>query len=263
MSVNSYLSNLSNALVLRGAEKDSIALSIATLKSRLSAHFGPDITDQFRFGSSVRETILPRKADEKSDIDYMIVFNTSIETLKPQSYLDRIRKFADKYYSSSEIHQSNPTVVLELNHIKFDLVPAIYQYYQYQIPSPASSWSDWITTDPNGFSQQLTDVNTRYNFQIKPLVRLIKYWNSLNGRLYTSFSIEKYVVGLPMWGNTLLKNYFYTFWDSFSYNYNDPQNTKDKVQRAKDRVASIRKNEQDGYEVLAENELQKFLPTID
>lgn len=262
MTVNSYLVNLSSALVLRGTEKDSISISIATLKSRLSSHFGTDITDQFRFGSSVRETILPRGADEKSDIDYMIVFNTSSETLKPQSYLDRLRKFADKYYYSSEIHQSNPTVVLELNHIKFDLVPAIYQYYQYQIPSPASSWTDWITTDPNGFSQRLTEANIRYNSQIKPLVRLVKYWNALNGRLYTSYSLENYIVNQSFWGNTLLKDYFYTFWDSFSYNYNDPQSTKDKVQRAKDRVSSIRKNERDGNEVTAENELQKFLPPI-
>jgi hypothetical protein len=66
-----------------------------------------------------------------------------------------------------------------------------------------------------------------------------------------------------MWGNTLLKDYFYAFWDTFSYNYDDPQYTKDKVQRAKERVSSIRKNERDGYEVTAENELQKFLPKID
>jgi hypothetical protein len=262
MTVNSYLVNLSSALVLRGTEKDSINTSISTLSSRLTGYFGSNISQQFRFGSSVRETILPRKADENSDIDYMIVFNTSSETLKPQSYLDRIRRFAEKYYSSSQIRQSNPTVVLELDHIKFDLVPAINQYSQYQIPSPASSWSDWIQTDPNGFSQRLTDANMRYNSQIKPLVRLVKYWNASNGHLYTSFSLENYIVGLYFSGNTLLKDYFYTFWDSFSYNYSDPQYTKDKVQRAKERVSSIRQNERQGYEATAENELQKFLPAI-
>lgn len=263
MTVNSYLVNLSSSLVLRGAEKDSISTSIATLKSRLSTHFGTDVSEQFRFGSSVRETILPRKADENSDIDYMIVFSTLSGTFKPQTYLDRLRRFAEKYYSSSEIHQSNPTVVLELDHIKFDLVPAILQYSQYQIPSPASSWSDWISTDPNGFSQRLTDANIRHNSQIKPLVRLIKYWNASNGHLYTSFSLENYIVGLSFWGSTFLKDYFYTFWDSFSYNYNDPQYTKDKVQKAKDRVSLIRQFERQGNEAAAENELQKFLPKID
>jgi hypothetical protein len=262
MTVNSYLTTLSSALVLRGAEKDSINASISTLKTRLSSYFGSDITAQFRFGSSVRETILPRKANERSDIDYMIVFNTSSGTFKPQTYLDRLRRFAAKYYSSSEIHQSNPTVMLELDHIKFDLVPAISQYSQYQIPSPASSWSEWILTDPNGFSQQLTDANTKNNFQIKPLVRLIKYWNSRNGHLYTTFSLEQNIVARSFLGGSLLKDYFYNFWDTFSSNYNDPQYTKEKVQRAKERVSSIRQNERQGYEATAENELQKFLPSI-
>jgi len=192
----------------------------------------------------------------------MIVFNTSSATYKPQTYLDRIRRFADKYYFSSEIHQSNPTVVLELDHIKFDLVPAIYQYSQYQIPSPASSWNDWMTTDPNGFSQRLTTANTNYNSQIKPLVRLVKYWNSLNGHNFASFDLENHIVGLSFWGNSLLKEFFYTFWDSFSCSYNTPQYIKDKVQRAKERVSSIRQNERQGYEATAENELQKFLPAI-
>lgn len=262
MTVNSYLVNLSSALVLRGIEKDSINTSISTMKLRLSSHFGTDINNQFRFGSSERETILPRKADENSDIDYMIVFNTSSGTFKPQTYLDRIRRFAEKYYSSSEIRQSNPTVVLELDHIKFDLVPAIYQNYQYQIPSPTSSWSDWMYTDPNGFSQRLTTANTNYNFQIKPLVRLVKYWNSLNGHNFASFDLENYIVGLSFLGCNHLKDFFYTFWNGFSISYNWAQYVKDKVQRAKERALLIRQYEQQGNEGAAENELQKFLPTI-
>lgn len=118
-------------------------------------------------------------------------------------------------------------------------------------------------TDPGGFSQKLTNANKLYASQIKPLVRLVKYWNSLTGHHFASFDLENYIVGRSYWGNTLLKEFFYTFWESFSCSYDTSQYIKDKVQRAKDRVASIRKNERDGNEVTAENELQKFLPTID
>lgn len=263
MTVNSYLVNLSSTLVLRGAEKDSIATSISTLKSRLSTYFGSAITDQFRFGSSVRETILPRKADDDSDIDYMVVFDTSSETLKPQSYLDRLRRFTDNHYPNSKVQQSNPTVMLELNHIKFDLVPAIYQYYQYQIPSPASSWSDWITTDPNGFNKRLTTANTTYNSQIKPLVRLVKYWNALNGYCFSSFDLENYIVSNSFLGCNYLKDFFYTFWNGFSISYSWTQHAKDRVQRAKERVLVIRQYERQGNEGAAENELQRLLPDID
>ena len=261
MSVNSYLTSLASDLVLKGPEKASIATSISTLKSRLSSYFLPNISKQFTFGSYTRDTILPRKADIYSDVDYMIVFSTSAETYKPQTYLNRLREFATKYYSSSEISQSNPTIVLELDHIRFELVPAIYNY-QYQIPSPASSWMEWISTDPNGFNQRLTSANIIYKSQIKPLSRLIKYWNALNHYPYESFSIESYIVDSFFGSCNYLKDFFYYFWDTFSTSYTLAQHIKDKVQRAKARVSLIRQYEQQQNESAAEIEIRRLLSPI-
>src|SRR5690349_12135520 len=106
MTTNSYLTSLTSTLVLKGSEEDSINSSISTLKTRLSAYLGSGIKEQFKFGSSTRGTILPRRADEQSDIDYMIVFHTSSGTYKPQTYLDQLRRFSNNYYSASEIHQT-------------------------------------------------------------------------------------------------------------------------------------------------------------
>ena len=75
--------------------------TIDTLSSRLDAWFGKDITEKFRFGSSTRDTILPRSIDARSDIDYMIVFSES--KYKPQTYIDKLRTFAENKYSSSDI----------------------------------------------------------------------------------------------------------------------------------------------------------------
>lgn len=261
MSTNSYLISLTSELVLKGSEEDSINSSISTLKARLSVNLTSSIKEQLKFGSSTRGTILPRKVDEQSDIDYMIVFSTLSGTYKPQTYLNQLRQFSERYYSSSEIHQSHPTVTLELNHIKFDLVPAIYNY-GYQIPSPASSWNDWMSTDPNGFNQLLTNANMNNKSQIKPLVRSVKYWNAINGHLFSSFDLENYIVRQVYLGCNYLKDFFYTFWNEFSCSYDSPQYVKDKVQRAKERVSTIRQYEQQGYESLAENELKKLIPPI-
>ena len=38
-----------------------------------------------------------------SDVDYMLIFDNS-DNKKPQSFLDRIKKFAETKYSTSEIH---------------------------------------------------------------------------------------------------------------------------------------------------------------
>lgn len=129
MSANGYLTKLAESAFLRQLERENVERSLEVLRTRLDAHFvrthltGKPIKRHFSFGSYTRGTILPRSMDSQSDIDYMIVFNDS--DAKPQAYLDRLRRFAETKYARSEIYQSNPTIVLELNHINFELVPAI------------------------------------------------------------------------------------------------------------------------------------------
>ena len=108
MSVLSYLTGKASAAVLSSTEKDSINRSVSALQSRLDTYFGGDLKSHFRFGSSTRGTILPRSMDEHSDIDYMIVFK-DVDSV-PQTYLDRLRRFVEKYYTKSEIYQSSPDV---------------------------------------------------------------------------------------------------------------------------------------------------------
>jgi hypothetical protein len=261
MSVNTHLTTLGSDLVLSDDERSSIATSISTLSSRLNAYFGSGITGHFQFGSSTRGTILPRKVDSNSDIDYMIVFNTADGQKKPQTYLDRLKRFAEEKYSTSEVFQSSPTIVLSLNHIKFELVPAINNY-GYQIPSPASSWAEWISTDPSGTSQALQDKNKQNNNQIKPLVRLVKYWNATKKYPFTSFSLEQYVVGMSFWSGTALKNYFYDFWSGLSCSYDTAQYIKDMVDSAKQHAKNAKEYEDKDMPVSAESEIKKIVPEL-
>ena len=175
MSVLGYLQTRASQAVLTASENASINTSISTLASRLNSHFGGNISTHFRFGSSTRGTILPRAMDEHSDIDYMVVFSQGGYT--PQTYIGRLRKFAETYYSTSDIKQSSPTIVLQLNHIKFDLVPALAGYWTgiYQIPNGTSAWRD---TNPNDFNATLTAKNQAELSLIKPTIRLAKFWNA-------------------------------------------------------------------------------------
>ncbi len=261
MSVNSHLTSLASTLVLSEAEKSSITTSINTLSSRLTLYFGSTVTSHFQFGSSTRGTILPRKADSHSDIDYMVVFNTSDGQKKPQTYLDRLRRFVEARYSTSEICQSHPTIVLSLNHINFELVPAIYNY-GYQIPSPASSWLEWTSTDPSGTNQLLQDKNKSNNYQIKPLVRLIKYWNTRKDHLFTSFSLEQYIGNQSFWGCSTLKDYFYEFWTGFNCTYDTAQYIKNRVENAKNYARQAKEYEYNNMPVNAESEIKKIVPYL-
>lgn len=256
MSVLGHLQNRASAAVLSGVEKTPIDRSIATINTRIKTYFGDNLVSQFRFGSSTRGTILPRSMDDHSDIDYMVVLKEDGSV--PQTYLDRIKRFAERYYNRSEIKQSNPSIVLELNHIKFDLVPAITSWLGgYKIPNGTNSWQN---TNPNDFNKNLEEKNKNNLSLIKPTIRLAKYWNALNGYVFDSFGFEKWIIDQSFWACINQKDYLFAVFDNLSMSYNSAQWRQDKLQRAKQLIQNVRDYERNGYLQTAENEVKKLIP---
>lgn len=259
MTVDSYLTNLASEMVIRGNEKDSISLSFSMLKMRLNNYFGSEIIDVIKFGSYTRETILPRKFDEKSDVDVMVVFKNE-NGFKPQSFLDKLKKFAFAKYSTSQIYQSSPTIVLELNHIKFELVPA-YKVYSwrndhYNIPKNSDTW---MLTQPKSFDDTLINCNKNNSFKIKPIVRLLKHWNIENNfRDLPSFELEKKIAD----------NMQYAYFSCSSYSDYikkglETIRTYDKgyrFDRALDKINEALKLEEEGYPYSAESKIKEVFP---
>ncbi|SDA23407.1 hypothetical protein SAMN05216315_12056 [Nitrosospira sp. Nsp18] len=255
MSVITYLEKRASNAILSGAEEISINRSIDTIKNRLDSYFGPELSAHFRFGSSTRGTILPRSMDRQSDIDYMVVFNKG--GYAPQTYLDRIKKFADFYYSSSEIKQSSPSIVLQLDHIRFDLVPALSNWpFGYRIPNGASAWRD---TNPNDFNETLIAKNNVESFLIKPTIRLAKFWNMQRGAIFDSFLLEKHIVGIWFFLCNNQKDYLFKAIDSLD-SYHNAQGKREEIERAKYIVAKVRQYERDGMPNSAEAEVKKLIP---
>lgn len=262
MSVNSYLENVASKLILSDSEKNSISTSISTLEYRLNSYFGSELEEHFTFGSYARVTILPRKVDENSDVDYMVVFDNT-NNYKPQTFLDRLKRFAEEKYSTSEIYQSSPTIVLELNHIKFELVPAYKTYLgTYYISDGNGSW---MATYPNDFNSQLTKTNNNNSYKIKPLVRLIKEWNvKVNYHDLTSYKIEERIA----------YNMNYSYFSCTSYTdyvkeaFNQLKNiTYDSSIRSRIDIAISRVNkaldyEKDNMPYTALGEIKKVFPEV-
>lgn len=256
MSVLSYLQKRASDAVLSSSEKESINKSITTLQTRLNTYFRANLKRHVQFGSSTRGTILPRSMDQKSDIDYMVIFSNGGYT--PQTYLNQLKSFVEKYYSSSEIYQSSPTIVLELNHIKFDLVPALDDLWGgLKIPKGTNEWQ---ATDPNDFNRQLEEKNANEKSLIKPTIRLVKYWNASNGYLYSSFEFEKWIIGLSFWGCANQRDYLFMVFDNLSATNETVQWKKDKINRAKQIIAQVRDYESSGMPSSAETEVKKLIP---
>lgn len=263
MTVKSYLDYIAGQAYVRDEEKQSIRNSITNLQSRLIKNLGTEISQQLIFGSYSRDTILPRSMDENSDIDYMIIFKDG--SLRPQSYLDKLRRFVEASYSRSEIQQSNPTIQLSLNHICFELVPATQHWlYGIQIPAKASSSDDWIYTDPVDLNKKLTEKNQSHGNFIKPLVRIAKYWNAQNGKVFDSYDLEKKILdfsfsGSGFFGAPDLEAYFFEFMSSLDVSWLAPDWKQQKIKRMKQIVSSARQYKSSNMAV-AEQELRKLLP---
>ena len=260
MSVLSHLNNIGSKLVLTSSEKSSIRTSISTLSGRLDLYFD-NIDEHFVFGSFDRGTILPRYVDENSDIDYMVVFEDG-SNYTPQTLMNRLRRFVEKYYSRSEIHQSNPTIVLELNHIKFELVPAYKNWWDtLYIPAPSTDYQAWIYTNPDELKEDLQVKNRNNNFEIKKLVRILKYWNVLNNKVYSSYELERYIIDKTYWFCYNIKDYFYSAVSGLP-TYDLPKYKEKKVERLINTIDNVKEYEYNDMPISAEIELKKEFPNI-
>lgn len=254
MSVLSHLTDLSSTVTLADWERTSIDTSITTLSTKLGNYFD-NIESKFVFGSYDRKTILRRSKDANSDVDYIVSF-TDGSDWTPQTLMNRLKRFAEDKYSKNEIYQSSPTIVLELSHIKFELVPAYHTWGTYHIPAPASSYSTWIDSYPNAMRTNINDKNRDNNYQIRKLVRLLKYWNVQKGKVYSSYELEKYVIDKFFFFCTNLKDYFFQAVEGLP-TYGLPYYKESKVNSLKTIVANTKKYEQDNMPFTAESEIKK------
>lgn len=212
MSNNQYLENLASRLVLSEEEKVSIKCSITNLQKHLQNwEHHISIKNHYCFGSFSRDTLLPRAVDPNSDIDYMIEFDDNNRT-QPQTYLNWLKDFAYTYYSRSDIHQDFPTIALELNHIRFELVPAVTPWgtLDLQIPAPKSLFFiNWISTNPEQLRKDELNCNRQTGYKLKQVIRLLKCWNVRQGKVISSYELERCLTSMCFWGCLTLEDYFY------------------------------------------------------
>lgn len=223
-----------------------------------------ELHKHFQFGSSTRGTILPRKVDSGSDIDYMVVFKNTYN-YKPDTLLGHLRKFMEKHYSTSEVYRDSPTMVLELNHIKFELVPAIQDYSgNLSIPSTNNQLTEWMITDPTGFNKSLANANALNNSKLKPVIRLMKYWN--RGKLkgyYSSYGLEKWIVDKYLYfPKNSIRDYVYEIIESISSDWNDSETFKNNLQSSKDIIKKCKDYESSNMPYYALIEIKKLFPEM-
>lgn len=256
VGLNNYIKRLASELFIkpRSLERRQIDNSISILVSKLNAHFNDQIDKVIVFGSYTRDTILPRNFDQNSDIDLMVQYSNKYERLNPESYRTQLRKFAGLNYSKSIVLKDHPAIVIELNHIKFDLVPAIFDegwiYDSIEIPDKNGGWME---TEPNKFNSELTESNKQYSFVVKPIIRLLKYWNASHGYPFYSYELEKTIASFSFSGDNYESGFLYAI---------DKLNSYDLPDWGKQKVESLKKNAEVVKDYLSDQNIEKAKRTL-
>lgn len=199
ISINNRLTNFAQKELVLGysdPERERINTSLDQLERVLRERLYNDVKQILRFGSFTRNTILPRIYDEQSDVDLLVIFDTSGGIKTPDTYRRNILDVLNRAYSNSFVKKDFPTVKLELNHIMFDVVPSYsditwYGNY-YFIPG---TFDKWQQTTPNDINESLSKKNQDYGDNIvRNVIRLCKHWNYGEGYPFSSYEMEKWII---------------------------------------------------------------------
>jgi len=255
--INSYLTELSKQLVIEPTKKSRIETSISFLAKSIWGHFQSRLSEVTIFGSFDRETIIT--VDKEADVDTLIVFKQ--KEVQPETYLKQLREFCENNYSRSEIYQDHPTIVIEMEHIKFELVPSyLTSDDTKKIPAPKTKEFKWISTSPTEFKRKVENKDRDNKGLIKPLIRIFKYWNLLNDKPFSSYELERIIVN-KLYTSTTLREYYFSATNSI-LEAATTEIQKKKCAGLKERNRRLRALEDAKLPEYIETELMTFLPLI-
>jgi hypothetical protein len=167
----------------------------STAQQKIRSDIGKYLTieESFLSGSYARYT----KIDPLQDIDIILVRNDSRVQLSssggttPTDALEQVRTAVAKAYPTAKIKLQSRSVNVQIPSVSFgfDLVPAWLRLPDgYWIPDADSG--GWMATDPNKHAELMTFANELCQGRLKPVVKMMKHWNTKNLDLMRSFHVE-------------------------------------------------------------------------
>jgi hypothetical protein len=98
---------------------------------------------------------------------------------RPEGVLESFAAAVRRRYAGSSVYAQRRSIRLELYHLNIDVVPAIRGNDDRSLISiPDRDGDEWIKSSPQRHSENATRVNKKCAGRFKPLVKLLKFWNS-------------------------------------------------------------------------------------
>ena len=154
------------------------------------------VSHTFLTGSYKKKTLI----NPANDIDVFVVLKGySNYDIKPNTILDKLKKDLQKTYPNTKIKQDKPCIVIEFNHVTFELTPAIevakYRgYNSFYIPEMSKNNTWQKVENPRVLEEKLTEANKQLNQKLNPLIKMMKKCKINNNIKTPSFEMEKMAI---------------------------------------------------------------------
>lgn len=179
------------------AQKSGAQRSHNYLRGKLcTGQFTERIKTSYLSGSYARDTAIA----PLDDVDIVFVVNPEAWKLEwlssrpsPETVLASFAKAVRYRYPESSVRLQRRSICLQLYHLDIDVVPAIEADTSGQmIWVPDRVADTWIKSSPKRHAEFATEINRIRNGNFKPLVKLLKLWNSNlpNTANLKSFTVE-------------------------------------------------------------------------
>lgn len=260
--VNTYLKELSEKLIVGETQNTKILSSYDNLEGLLFKEFRAELDSVSKFGSYDRETAFSLPDNDKNfDVDVLITFKKG--QFQPQTYLNKLKNLGQRIYPRSGVSADFPSVAIEMNHVLFELVPAIKtgNGTEVEIPAPRGNDEKWIETDPEKFKKSVVSRNNDCDGMLIPTIKLAKYWNKCSGDNFYSFYLEDFIIGHSYPGCDTIREYFFEFIDDLSTSSKTDAQKK-VITDLKERKRRLKVLEDGKVPEYIEQELNIFLPYI-
>jgi len=251
--INQFLENIT----VTDRQEENIKSSLSNIEGYLEAKDNDLFVDYiFTNGSYERDTIIR----PLNDIDIFAVlkrgdWQDKYEMLpNPQyvltvlkDYLNSLDDYKDK------VIQDRPCVTLQLSDKNFDILPSFEFGDGYWIPK--YDLKDWVMSYPKQLTDSLNAVHRQRGYKVKQIIRGVKCWNRINGKIIPSYHIEEisinifsvssfgdYEEGIRYWFN----NAEYNLQSSRFKNNQDYLDALARIKKVRDKLNEAKKLNDEG-----------------
>lgn len=154
------------------------------------------ISHTFLTGSYKKKTLI----NPANDIDVFVVLNGySKYDITPNAILNKLKKDLKIRYPNTTIKQDKPCIVIEFNHVVFELTPAIEieswnEHNSFYIPEMSKNNTWQKVENPRILENSLSQKNQNLSQKLNPLIKMMKKCKVKNNLKTPSFEMEKMAI---------------------------------------------------------------------